>query len=94
MKFKDNKLFKSIILDLIGMASMFIPVVGWALDLIWAPYAAGQMRKMYPTIAGKRASWIVFIEEILPWTDFIPTFSAMWVYEYCQEKVSLKKLEA
>lgn len=93
MKTTDNKLFKSIIYDLIGMASMFIPVAGWLLDIIWAPFAAQQMKKMYPTLAGKRASWIVFIEEILPWTDFIPTFSAMYIYEYCNEKITVLESE-
>ena len=61
---------------------MAIPVVGPFLDLAWAPYAAKQMGEMYPGRNGKIASIIVFIEEILPFTDIIPPFTLMWIYTY------------
>ena len=77
-----NLLFKGILFDLIGMATMSIPVVGPFLDLAWAPYAAKKMGEMYPGRNGKIASILVFIEEILPFTDIIPSFTLMWVYTY------------
>ncbi|MEH6658327.1 hypothetical protein [Leeuwenhoekiella marinoflava] len=77
-----NLLFKGVLFDLIGMLSMAIPVVGPFLDLAWAPYAAKQMGEMYPGRNGKIASIIVFIEEILPFTDIIPSFTLMWIYTY------------
>ncbi|MAW94931.1 MULTISPECIES: hypothetical protein [unclassified Leeuwenhoekiella] len=77
-----NLLFKGILFDLIGMATMSIPVVGPFLDLAWAPYAAKKMGEMYPGRNGKIASVLVFIEEILPFTDIIPSFTLMWVYTY------------
>jgi len=82
---KNNKyslLKKSIILDLLGIATSFVPVAGPFLDLFWAPFAAKKMTEMYKGGTGKIASWIVFIEEILPGTDFIPTFTLMWIYTY------------
>ena len=81
-KTTKNSLLKSIVFDLIGMATMFIPVVGPFLDIAWAPFAAKKMNDMYPGTKGKIASVIVFIEEILPWTDFVPTFTIMWIYTY------------
>lgn len=81
-KTTKNSLLKSIVFDLIGMATTFIPVVGPFLDIAWAPYAAKKMNDMYPGTKGKIASVIVFIEEILPWTDFVPTFTIMWIYTY------------
>ncbi|MBL4664095.1 MAG: hypothetical protein JKY22_11215 [Flavobacteriaceae bacterium] len=82
---KNNKyklLRKGIIYDIVGMTTMFIPLVGPFLDILWAPYAAKKMRDMYEGNTGKIASWIVFVEEILPFTDFVPTFTLMWIYTF------------
>ncbi len=81
-KKSKNLLLKSIVFDAVGMVTMFIPVVGPFLDIAWAPYAAKKMTEMYPGKKGKIASFIVFVEEILPWTDFVPTFTLMWIYTY------------
>ncbi len=83
---KNKLLKKGIILDLIGMSTMFIPVAGLFIDLLWAPYAAKQMNDMYEGKKGKIASIIVFIEEILPGLDFIPTFTLMWLYTFVWKK--------
>ncbi|MCH9661898.1 MAG: hypothetical protein K0U54_13420 [Bacteroidetes bacterium] len=83
MKNEKFKILRnSIIFDLLGMATSFIPGIGAFLDILWAPYAAKKMQEMYKGNTGKIASWIVFIEEILPMTDFIPTFTLMWIYTY------------
>ena len=37
---------------------------------------------MYEGEAGKIASIVVFVEEILPISDFIPTFTLMWIYTF------------
>ncbi|QNJ98643.1 hypothetical protein [Constantimarinum furrinae] len=79
---KYTLLRKGILYDLVGMATMAIPVIGPFLDLIWAPIAAKKMSEMYKGTNGKIASVIVFIEELIPMTDFIPTFTLMWVYTY------------
>lgn len=85
-KDKKNLLVKGLIYDAVGMASASIPLVGWMLDLAWAPYAAKKMSKMYPGKKGKLASVLVFLEEILPFTDVIPTFTLMWLYTYVWKK--------
>ena len=79
---KYTALRKGVVYDLIGMASSFIPVIGPFLDILWAPYAAKKMRDMYEGEQGKVASIVVFIEEILPITDMVPTFTLMWLYTY------------
>ena len=83
---KKKLLVKSIIYDAIGMATMSIPLVGPFLDLAWAPYASSKMSKMYPGNKGKVASVVVFLEEILPFTDVIPTFTLMWLYTFVWKK--------
>jgi hypothetical protein len=79
---KYKLLRNGIAFDAIGMLSMVIPVVGPALDILWAPFAANKMSEMYKGKEGKIASVIVFIEEILPITDLIPTFTLMWLYTF------------
>ena len=87
MKNEKYKLLQQgIIYDLIGMATMAVPFIGPFLDLLWAPIAARQMRKMYKGNEGKIASVIVFLEEILPFTDVIPSFTLMWAYTYIWKK--------
>ena len=83
---KNNLLKKGILLDAIGMATMFIPFAGTVIDLLWAPYAAKKMTEMYPGKKGKIASVIVFLEEIIPGLDFIPTFTLMWLYTFVWKK--------
>ena len=87
MKKTNYKLLrKGLLYDLIGMSTTFIPVVGPFLDLVWAPFAAKKMSDMYKGNEGKLASVIVFLEEILPFTDFIPTFTLMWLYTFVWKK--------
>jgi len=84
--FRDKTLIKGLAYDLAGMATMAIPFVGPFLDLFWAPYAAKKMSEMYPGRKGKIASVLVFLEEILPGTDIIPTFTLMYLYTYVWKK--------
>lgn len=85
-KLKKKLLVKAIAYDAVGMASVAIPVVGPFLDLLWAPFAAKKMAEMYPGKKGKLASAVVFLEEILPFTDVVPTFTLMWLYTYVWKK--------
>lgn len=87
MKNEKYKLLRQgLLFDIIGMSTMAIPLVGPFLDIIWAPFAAKKMGDMYKGTDGKIASAIVFIEEILPFTDVIPTFTLMWLYTYVWKK--------
>lgn len=88
--FYNTKFLKSLAFDAIGMATMAIPFVGPFLDLLWAPYAAKKMSEMYSGNKGKLASVLVFLEEILPGTDIIPTFTLMYLYTYVWKKQPLK----
>lgn len=81
-KLKYKMLAKGLALDAVGMFTMVLPGIGTLIDLFWAPFAAWQMNKMYPGKKGRLASIIVFLEEIIPGLDFIPTFTLMWIYTY------------
>ncbi len=71
---KNKKLILSILLDAIGM----IPFI----DIVWAPLSGYLMTRLYKGTKGKLAGVISFVEEIIPGTDFIPTFTLMWLYTY------------
>lgn len=75
---KYKKLIKCVLLDAVGMASLAIPVVGPFLDVVWAPIAASISYKMFGERKGKYTSLITFIEELLPVTDVVPSFTIFW----------------
>jgi len=60
--------------------------IGDFADVVWAPLSAWIMTKMYKGNAGKIAGAVTFIEEILPVSDIIPSFTLMWLYTYVFSK--------
>ncbi len=88
-KTKSNKkrdLVLSLLFDGIGMISYLIPVLAEFTDLIWAPIAGLLLLRMYKGTVGTVGGIIVFIEELLPGLDFIPTFTLTWIYTYLIKK--------
>lgn len=86
---QDNRMSKlliGLVLDGIGMISFSIPLLGEFSDVVWAPIAAIIMTKMYKGRVGKVASILTFVEEILPFTDIIPSFTLTWIYTYFFQK--------
>lgn len=83
---KYSLLRQGIVYDLVGMITTAIPVIGPFLDILWAPIAAKKMSEMYKGTDGKLAGIVVFLEEILPFTDVIPTFTLMWLYTFVFKK--------
>lgn len=81
----DNKirnLFLGLLCDAVGMLSFAIPGIGEFSDVIWAPLSAWIMTRMYKGKIGQAAGAVTFIEELIPGTDFIPSFTIMWLYTY------------
>lgn len=79
---KQRNLFLGILFDLLGMLTYLIPVLGEVGDVIWAPIAGIMLSYMYKGSIGKVGGIIEFLEEILPFSDFIPTFTLTWIYTY------------
>ncbi len=82
---KRRLLFQSILFDMIGMLS-YLPMFTPLKDIVWAPIAAYLLYKMYPGTAGKVGSIVVFLEEISPGLDIIPTFTITWFYTFVIKK--------
>ncbi|KAB1154120.1 hypothetical protein [Flavobacterium luteum] len=87
---KTNTINRDLILGLsfdgIGMLSFSIPLLGEFSDVIWAPLSGFLMTKMYKGKVGKLAGILTFVEEIIPFTDFIPSFTLTWIYKYLLRK--------
>ena len=82
----ENKKTRNLILgfffDAIGLVSFAIPLVGEFSDAIWAPLAGFLMTWMYKGTIGRIGGVVTFLEEILPFSDFVPTFTLTWIYNY------------
>lgn len=83
---KYKKLILSLILDAIGL----LPIPFF--DVVWAPVSGYIMTKMYKSKEGKIAGILSFIEEIIPFSDVIPTFTIMWIYTYLINKERSKEI--
>ncbi|MBC5841020.1 hypothetical protein H8R23_06355 [Flavobacterium sp. F-380] len=81
-KSKTRNLILGIIFDAIGMLSFTIPLLGEFSDVVWAPIAGYLMTTMYKGKVGKIGGVITFLEELFPFTDFIPSFTLTWIYNY------------
>jgi hypothetical protein len=81
-----SKLLIGLVLDGIGMISFSIPFLGEFSDVVWAPIATIIMARMYKGRVGKVAGVLTFLEEILPFTDVIPSFTLTWIYTYFFQK--------
>ena len=86
MNKRKPSLIFCILMDLIGYASYAIPGLGEFADIIWAPISG---IIFYVTFGGWRGAFgglFNFVEELLPGTDFIPSFTIMWIFQYATAK--------
>lgn len=64
-----------ILLDAIGMATYLIPALGEFADIVWAPLSGLIFYKLFGGRFGMVGGVLSFLEEIIPWTDIIPSFT-------------------
>ena len=76
-----SKLWISLMIDLIGSSSYLLPVVGEAFDLAWAPAQTVIIMAMYDATS-PNLKYLSFMEEVMPFTDIIPSASIGWAFEF------------
>lgn len=81
-----SKLLVSILIDLIGDGSLVVPGLGGASDFIWAPVSALLVRLLY---GSNVLAAINLVEELLPFTDVIPTATIAFLLEFFFGKAEL-----
>ncbi|MGC4035024.1 MAG: hypothetical protein QM764_03615 [Chitinophagaceae bacterium] len=82
---KINSLLFCVLMDLIGCATYAVPGFGEIGDIFWAPVSAFIFYKMFGGWKGATGGIFNFIEEVLPGTDFIPTFTLMWLWQNARQ---------
>ena len=85
-KFLQPSLPLCIMLDLMGMVSFSIPLIGEFADVIWAPVSAMLFFKMFGGKLGFFGAGFNFIEELFPFTDIIPSFTIAYTLKYFFKK--------
>lgn len=81
-KFEERKKFDliaSLAIDAVGMASFALPALAEVSDVVLAPILSILIFAVHRTTFGAIAG---FIEEIIPFTDIIPTATLIWLYRY------------
>jgi len=97
MKENEKKLFLPniiicILMDLIGMSSYFFPGLGEFFDVVWAPISGYIFLKLFGGRLGMIGSVLNFLEEIIPFTDIIPSFTIAWfIRKKAMEKMIYKE---
>uniref|UniRef100_A0A7S4QJI5 Uncharacterized protein n=1 Tax=Ditylum brightwellii TaxID=49249 RepID=A0A7S4QJI5_9STRA len=76
-----SKLVVSLVIDFVGSSSYLIPIAGEALDLSWAPIQTILIAAMYDDVS-PNLKYVSFVEEILPFTDVIPSATLGWTREF------------
>jgi hypothetical protein len=69
-----------LLMDFLGSATYFLPGTGEWFDLLWAPLSAFIFYRSFGGKTGKIGSIINLVEELLPFTDIIPTFTLGYIY--------------
>lgn len=67
-----------IVMDLVGMFTYLLPGLGEFGDIVWAPISGIIFYKMFGGRMGMIGGVLNFLEEIIPFTDAIPSFTIAW----------------
>jgi hypothetical protein len=86
-----GKLVVSLVIDALGSSSYLLPVVGEAMDVMWAPMQTVLIMAMYDSVS-PNLKYLSFIEEILPLTDVIPSATIGWLTEFGPQLLQLGAL--
>lgn len=82
-----SRLMLSLLIDLIGSSSYLLPLAGEGLDLAWAPIQTTLIMSMYDSTS-PNLKYVSFIEEILPFTDIVPSATIGWACEFVPQMLS------
>lgn len=84
-----GKLVASLLIDAIGSSSYLLPILGEGFDLAWAPISMILVGAMYDGVM-PNLKYVALAEELLPFTDIIPTATLGWLREFGPEIVEAK----
>ena len=86
MNRQQPTLFFCILMDLLGYATYTVPLLGELGDIFWAPLSSIIFFATFGGWKGALGGIGNFFEELLPGTDFIPSFTLMWFLQTMKRK--------
>ena len=75
-----------LIMDLLGAATYALPFLGELGDILWAPISSVIFFITFGGWKGFIGGIANLAEEVLPGTDFIPSFTLMWLMQRYQQR--------
>ena len=76
------------------MSTYIFPGLGEYVDLVWAPISGYIFLKLFGGRLGMIGSVLNFLEEVIPFTDIIPSFTIAWFIRKREiEKAALRSME-
>eukprot|EP00759_Apiculatamorpha_spiralis_P014807 PhF_6_TR21599/c0_g1_i1/m.30779 len=93
METKDNKrpsILACLFMDFLSVLSVFLPGLGELSDFMWAPITYAIFHQVFGSgLPGRSfAGIITFVKEVLPFTDFLPTYTLFRVLIFVMEATS------
>lgn len=73
---KNVKLWHCLLADAVGMLSYLIPALGESIDFVWGPLSGLLFFYWFRRPLG---AFIATAEEMIPFTDIIPTFTIAYL---------------
>ena len=83
---KKPTLVFCLLMDALGSATYLLPTFGEWFDVLWAPLSAFIFYWSFGGKVGRIGSLINFTEEILPFTDLVPTFTLGYLFNRFYKK--------
>ena len=90
---REPSLVFCILMDLVGFATYSFPLIGEVLDLVWAPISGMIFFATFGSWKGMLGGVFAFLEELLPGTDFIPSFTIMWFLQHARNKKQVTEIQ-
>lgn len=90
MNKQQPSLLFCLVMDAVGYTTYAVPFLGEFADVLWAPVSAVIFYRTFGGLKGTFGSLFNFAEELLPWTDFVPSFTLMWVWNYFSRKKAIE----
>mmetsp|Transcript_90961 Transcript_90961/g.241596 ORF Transcript_90961/g.241596 Transcript_90961/m.241596 type:complete len:125 (-) Transcript_90961:71-445(-) len=78
----------SLIVDVVGMMSFLILLSGQMTDMLWAPLSGLFLHFFFGSFL---MTSLGCVEELLPFTDLVPSASAAWALAHCESLGPLRK---
>jgi hypothetical protein len=81
-KKKYARLLTGLAVDLVGMSSYALPLLGESTDLVFGPLSGIACWLLYRKTLGGLGGVFGLLEELGPGTDIVPTLTLVWLYKY------------